>query len=181
MKQSSKDAATKAAWITGGFALAGTLITLLFTSGAAPKDLQPSTATTSISASGGPASPPTITATPTVTVTSTATVTSIATVTSTVTVTATPPPPLVPPEVVGRWAGGEAGKANFRLVITESADYLFWDVDVPSSPVSGKVAVKEAILEFHGDDGTVNRAPWSVEKTPRGDELHLGVTHYLRY
>lgn len=33
MEQSQKDAATKAAWITGGFSLAGTLITLLFTGG----------------------------------------------------------------------------------------------------------------------------------------------------
>ena len=32
MEQSRKDTATRAAWITGGFALAGTLITLLFSS-----------------------------------------------------------------------------------------------------------------------------------------------------
>jgi hypothetical protein len=82
---------------------------------------------------------------------------------------------------VGNWYGGAAGQANVRLRIAESADYVLWDVNVPNSPpVSGKVAVNGAIMEFYSDDGSVNRFPWSVEETPRGELLHVGVYHYLR-
>lgn len=152
MEQSQKDAAIKVAWISGGLALAGTLITLFFTNDPFPEDPPPPPPTTSIS----PAPPPPPAPAP------------------------EPPAPLVPREVVGNWYGGPPGQANLRLRITESADYVLWDVNIPNSPVSGKIGVKGTILEFYANDGRVERFPWSVEETPRGDALHLGVYVYLR-
>lgn len=157
MEQSQKDAAIKVAWISGGLTLAGTLITaitLLFTNDPATKDPPPPPAMTSISPAVPPSPPPST--------------------------EPTTPTSLVPGEVVGNWYGGPAGQANLRLRITESADYVFWDVAVPNSPVSGKIGVKGAIIELYGNDGIVYKYPWSVEETPRGDVLHLGVYHYLR-
>lgn len=170
MKQSSKDAATKVAWITGGFALATTLITVLFTSGSTMKVEPPPPPTTSII-------PPTTTSPPPPTTTSPPPST-----TSPPPTTVTPTPTsLVPREVVGNWYGGAAGQpANLRITITESADYFVLDVnDVLVE--SGKVAVKGAVLEIYNNNGIVERFPWSVEKTPRGDLLSIGANLYLRY
>lgn len=161
MEQSQKDAATKAAWITGGFALAGTVITLLFTSGViggtatGTESPPPSSTTSSNSSVATEPSPSTLTQTPT-------------------------PAPLVPPEVVGNWYGGLQGQVNLHLRISESADYLLLDANAPGSPVGGKVGFKGAIVEFYGNDGSVVRFPWSVEETPRGDVLHIGIANYLR-
>lgn len=162
MRQSQKDANIMVAWITGGFALVGTVITLLFTNGIIGPN-----------PGGSPTSPPPTTITPPVTPsTPTPPVTP-----PTPTPTVTPP---IPPEVVGNWRGGAAGQVNLHLTITESTDFVLWNDDAPGPPARGKIAVKGAILELYGDDGYLNRFPWSVEETPQGDVLHLGVNHYLR-
>jgi len=160
MEQSQKDAATKAAWITGGFALAGALISLLFTSGvlretATGTASQPPSLFTSSSSVGAAAPTTTFTPTPT-------------------------PTPLVPPEVAGNWYGGLQGKVNLHLRISESADYLLLDADDPAVPGRGKVGFKGATIEFYDNDGSVARFPWSIEETPQGELLHIGVASYLR-
>jgi hypothetical protein len=81
---------------------------------------------------------------------------------------------------VGNWYGGAPGQANIHLRIAESADYVLWDVNIPNSTTTGKVGVKGAIVDFYGNDGSVQRWPWSIEQTPRGDVLDLGVYRYLR-
>ena len=170
MEQSQKDAATKAAWITGGFALAGTLITLLFTGGVirgtatgteSPSPSSPTSSNSSVSPTSSNSSvvteppPSTFTQTPT-------------------------PARLVPPEVVGNWYGGLQGQVNLHLRISDSANFLLLDANAPGSPGSGKVGFKGAIIELYGNDGSVARFPWSVEETPQGDVLHIGVANYLR-
>lgn len=155
MEQSQKDVNIKVAWITGGLALVGTVITLIFNNPGPRKE--------------DPPPPPTVTTISPTTAQPTAPFTPIPTTTIP-----------VPPEVVGIWSGGAMGQTNMHLSITASADYIFWDDNVPGSPNRGKVAAKGAILEFYGNDGYFNRFPWSIEKTPQGDLLHMGERHYLR-
>jgi hypothetical protein len=165
MDQSQRDTAAKAAWITGGFALEGTLVTALFTSGTlagfpaggAPSPVPASSSTAYVGASSVVSStPPPVTPTPT---------------------------PLVPEGVEGHWKGGGAVSENFHLTIANDASWtLINGNDVQAAHVAeGKVVFDGAQATFYYADG---RAPlvvdWALVKTPTTTVLHLGTYTYTK-
>lgn len=103
MDQSGKDSAAKAAWVTGGFALAGTVLTLLFAGprisgeGAAQPAPAPFSATS-------PTTPPSTASTPTA-------------------ATRTQPAAL-PDGLEGSWIGGVGKDSSRHLMLTKDAGYV---------------------------------------------------------
>lgn len=164
MEQSQRDAATKAAWITGGLALAGTVLTLIFTNieGHNPPILPTPSPAETIS-TGVPADP----------IRSSPVQTSAA---------PTPAGP-VPEGVDGHWKGTGAGSENFHLTIASDARWTLIDgSNVQAGHVSeGKVVFNGTEAIFYYDNG---QAPlvvgWAVVKTPTATFLHLGTYTYAK-
>jgi hypothetical protein len=157
--QSRKNVETKVAWITGGLALAGTVIagllaTGVFTPQAGPTSPTPTGSTTT-------QSPPTTTPPPSPT-----------------------PTPTVPPDVEGHWKGGGAVSENFHLTIASDGSWTLIDGNnVQAGHVDeGKVVFKGSEATFYYKDN--NKRPlvvdWTIAKTPTNTVLHLGTYTYTR-
>jgi hypothetical protein len=156
--QSRKNVETKVAWITGGLALAGTVIagllaTGVFTPEAAQTPLPPTGPTTT-------QSPPTPTPPPSVT-----------------------PTRAVPPDVEGHWKGGGTVSENFHLTIASDGSWTLLDGNnVQAGHVDeGKVVFNGSEATFYYNDG---KRPlvvdWTIAKTPTNTVLHLGTYTYTR-
>lgn len=164
MEQSQKDAATKAAWITGGLALAGTVLSLIFANPEA-KNLPPS-----------PSPNPS---------TATSTTATMGPISSAPTETGSAPTPsrAVPEGVEGHWKGGGSISENFHLTIASDARWTLIDGrNIQAGHVSeGKVVFNGSEAIFYYDDG---QAPlvvdWAVVKTPTNTFLHLGTFTYSK-
>jgi hypothetical protein len=157
MEKKSRDSAVMTAWITGGLALAGTVITLIVTGPLAsspppPTNAPPSTTTT---ASTTPAP------------------------------TSKPAPPAtessVPEGVEGQWVGGSGSRTNLHLVISRESEYLLRDDDQPGVTVGkGKLTFDGSTINFYDVDKSIGSYPWSVRKSPVGDILQIGNAGYRR-
>lgn len=142
-----KESSAKAAWITGGFALAGTVLTLLFSGPLDPyRDRTPPPRDVSATFSL-PASTDSV----------------------------------VPAGVEGQWVGGAQGMTNLRLTITRDASYSLLDTEKPGlNAGEGKLEFDGATVTFYDIDTSTMSLPWSIEKTPIGDVLHIGTAFYRR-
>jgi hypothetical protein len=156
--QSRKSVETRVAWITGGLALAGTVIAGLLAAGV----FTPPTGPTSPTSTG-----PTTTQSPS---------------------TQTPPPSVtptltVPPDVEGHWKGGGAVSENFHLTIASDGSWTLLD---GNNVQSGHVDERKVV--FNGSEGTFyykdGKRPlvvdWTIAKTPTNTVLHLGTYTYTR-
>jgi hypothetical protein len=157
MDQSGKDSASKAAWITGGFALVGTVLTLIF---AGPKMVGDGG-----NPSGSPQAPPS----------------------SSAVVPVPPVPPsqsptsLLPDGLEGSWIGGVGKDSSRHLMLTKEAGYVLWDTAREGAPIyKGKAAFNGSTATFFGEDKSIQSFSWYLEKSPVGDILHLSEQSYRR-
>jgi hypothetical protein len=173
MEQSHRDSTLTAAWITGGLALAGTVLTLTLQgspgSGKDPGPLAPPTSSPITPFVSSPAIAPTTSSGPEI---------------PERTPTESSKVPAVSPMrqyLVGLWLGGEAPLYNIHLTITEDSAYVLVDILSPDpNPLGqGRLVVDDRTINFYDIDGTTATELWSFERTIEGDVLQIGSSIFI--
>jgi hypothetical protein len=151
VEQSRKDTATRAAWITGGFALAGTLITLLFTSNVLAGS--PGGGTTSSPAADPPP----------------------------VSISTPPPAIPEGVEGHWKGGGAISENFHLTIANDTSWTLINGNDVQAGHVAEGKVIFSSSQATFYYNDGRPPLVvDWAIAKTPTNTVLHLGTFTYTR-